>query len=99
MIAQEGQPVLGLLSSSFRLDHVLANFIRGGRVETEKHQMPMNPLAAPERIFATESSDQSAHSLADGRAPSFAPQFPAPPQAKNSAMPFENSLGLHQVGS
>ena len=81
MIAQERQPVLRLLSSSFRLDHVLANRIRAGRIETEKDQMPMDPFSAPQGIFATEFSDQSAHFLANQAAPSFAPRFPAPPQA------------------
>jgi len=64
MIVREGQPVLRLLSSSFRLDHVLANCIRAGRIETEKDQMSMDPFSAPQDVFATESSDQSAHFLA-----------------------------------
>lgn len=65
LIAQEGQPVLRLLSSCFRLDHGLANRIRAGRIETEKDQMPMDPFSAPQDIFATKSSEQSAHFLAN----------------------------------
>jgi len=73
MITQEGQPVLGRLSSAFGSDHVIANRIRAERIETEKHQMSMDPFSAPQDIFATEFPDQSAHFLANWGTPSFAP--------------------------
>jgi hypothetical protein len=73
MIAQECRPVLGPLSASLRREHVLANCVWTRRIETEKRQMPMDSLSAPQHILVTELPDQNAHLLTDCRAPYFIP--------------------------
>jgi hypothetical protein len=45
---QEGQPGLGLVSSSRQLDHVLPDGVRAGWIETQQHQMSMDCFRAPQ---------------------------------------------------
>ena len=87
MIAQEGQPVLRLLRSSFRLDHVLANRIRAGRIETEKPQMSMNPLGTP------ASKVEPIGCLDVGRRPDAWRRL----FVKGSSMSARTPLALHQA--
>ena len=84
MISQEGQPGLGLVRSSAkpRLDHVLPDGVWAGWIETEEQQMSVDGFGAPQDIFATETSDQCSHFLADGWTASFASGFPVPPLEK-----------------
>jgi len=56
MVTQEGQPGLGLVSSSRLLDPVLPDGVRAGWIETQQ-QMSMDCFRTPQDILTTQSSD------------------------------------------
>src|SRR5262249_18964324 len=60
--------------------------------------MSMDGFGTPQDIFATQTSDQRSHFLADGGQASFPSRFPAPPLEKGMLMPLEHRLGFHQFG-
>jgi hypothetical protein len=96
MITQEGQPGLGLVSSSRQLDHVLPDGVRVGWIEPQQQQMSVDCFCAPQDILTTQTSDQCPHVWADRRSASFPPRFPPPPVQKGILPPLENRLGFHQ---
>jgi hypothetical protein len=59
----------------------------------------MDCFGAPQDIVATQTPDQRSHFLVDGWTASFASRFPAPPVEKGFLMPFEHSLGFHQLAA
>jgi hypothetical protein len=98
MISQEGQPGLGLVSSSRLLDQVLPDGVWTGGIETQQDQMSMDRFRTPQDTLTTQASDQCLHFLADRWTASLPPGFPAPPLQKGIRMPLKNRLGFHQVG-
>ncbi len=99
VVPKEGEPRLGLSSSSPGLYHVLSDRVRTGRIEAQELQVPMNPFSAPQNVFVTESPNKCLHFPANQRSPSFGSRFPPPPKTKRVSLPADDGIGLHQMGA
>jgi hypothetical protein len=77
--------------------HVVAHVLGNGRLsdlDADLEQFTMDTWRAPQRVLATDPSNETSDIGRQGRATDPLPRLPTPEQAKATAMPAEQGLWL-----
>jgi hypothetical protein len=94
MVLQKSKPPLSRVTAALDLPKIS----RHGPFrddETELLQLSVDLGRSPIRVFLRQATDQYANLFGDLRSAASAPRSPAPVQPETSAVPTDDSLGVH----